>query len=87
MMNWRNAEEGTYANQPTYCTVNCRGTHDCPYSDENGICHAPDPIVSCEDFSAFFANWDDWLALGEDVPDDYDEMGYDPFAGSYTYDC
>lgn len=86
MTNWRNAEAGTYANQPTYCTVNAIG--DCPYCDKAGICHISDPQTECDDWAAFFDSWEDWLALDEDdIPDDVDETGYNPFAGGYDYDC
>lgn len=89
MTNLRNAETGTYANEPTYCTVNCRGPHDCPYSDAAGICHIEDPITDCDDFAAFFNSWEDWLALEEedDIPDDVDECGFNPYMGGYDYDC
>ena len=86
MMNWRNAEAGTYANRPTYCTVNAIG--DCPYCDKAGICHISDPQAECDDWAAFFDSWDDWMELDEDdIPDDVDETGYNPFAGEYDYDC
>jgi hypothetical protein len=88
MMNWRNAEAGTYANQLTYCPVNCHGQHDCPYSDSSGICHIDNPQAECDDWAAFFASWEDWLDLDkDDIPDDVDETGYNPFAGGYDYDC
>lgn len=88
MMNWRNAEAGTYANQPTYCPVNCHGAHDCPYSDKNGICHIDDPQAECDDWAAFFDSWEDWLDLdNDDVPDDVDECGFNPYEGGYDYDC
>lgn len=55
----RNAEKGTYNDEFTYCTVNAIG--DCPYCDRNGICHIDDPIKDCDDFAAFFEDWEDWL--------------------------
>lgn len=86
MMNLRNAEAGTYANQPTYCTVNAIG--DCPYCDKAGICHIDDPQAECDDWAAFFDSWEDWLALGEDdISDDVDECGFNPYEGGYDYDC
>lgn len=58
----RDAEQGTYAGQPTYCTVNAIG--DCPYCDKNLICHIDDPMEDCDDFACFFdGDWDEWEAL------------------------
>lgn len=54
----RDAKEGTYNGEPTFCTVNA---YDCPYYDQCGICHIDDPIADCEDFAMFFENWDEWL--------------------------
>lgn len=86
MMNFRNAEAGTYAGQPTYCTVNAIG--DCPYCDKAGICHISDSQTECDDWAAFFDSWEDWMALGEDdIPDDVDECGFNPYEGGYDYDC
>lgn len=56
----RDAKEGTYNGEPTYCTVNA---YDCPYCDKCGICHIDDPIADCDDFAAFFEDWDEWLRL------------------------
>ena len=30
---------------------------------------------------------DDWDDYDEDYEPDYDECGFDPYAGCYTYDC
>lgn len=49
----RNATEGTYNGEPTYCTVNCWNENDCPYA-KNGICHIDDPVKDCDDFAMFF---------------------------------
>lgn len=56
----RDAKNGTYNGDPTYCTVNA---YDCPYCDKCGICHIDDPIADCDDFAAFFEDWDEWLRL------------------------
>ncbi len=55
----RDAEKGTYNNEPVFCTVNAYG--DCPYCDEFNRCHIADPIEDCDDFASFFESWDDWL--------------------------
>lgn len=84
---WRDKEKGTYAGATTYCPANAYG--DCPYCDQMNICHIDDPMADCDDFAAYFENWDDWLARDEynEIPDDSDECGFDPFEGGYTYDC
>ena len=82
----RDKKAGTYNGEPTYCTVNAYG--DCPYCDQMGICHIDDPIADCEDFAAFFENWDEWLNC--DAPPEYDEdydVGFDPYLGMFTDDC
>lgn len=58
----RDEKAGTYNGEPTYCTVNAYG--DCPYCDQCGICHIEDPIEDCDDFAAFFEDWEDWLSAG-----------------------
>lgn len=55
----RNALEGTYNGEYTICPVNCQDDRDCPYA-QDGICHAPDPVASCEDFAMFFPTWESW---------------------------
>ena len=55
----RNATEGTYNGEPTYCTVNCWNENDCPYA-KNGICHIDDPVKDCDDFAMFFPSWKEW---------------------------
>ena len=55
----RDANKGTYNGELTYCTVNAYG--DCPYCDQCGVCHIDDPIADCDDFGAFFEDWDEWL--------------------------
>ena len=59
MENKRNAEQGTYNGEITYCPV--KGW-DCPYY-KNGVCHIDDPIEDCDDFSAFFESWEYWEEL------------------------
>ena len=87
----RDIEAGTYAGEPTFCTVNAYG--DCPYCDQCGICHIDNPMEDCDDFGIFFNySWDEWLALDNYEPDealqweDYD-VGFDPYMGMYTDDC
>lgn len=63
----RDAKKGTYNGDYTYCTVNAYG--DCPYCDQCGICHIDDPIEDCDDFAAFFENWDEWLDCDDIDPD------------------
>lgn len=74
--------DGTRNGTPVYCTVNGL---DCPYYDE-GLCHIADPIADCDDFAAFFESWEDWESC-DDIPDDVDETGYDPYLGCYTEEC
>ena len=81
----RDAKKGTYNGDYTYCTVNAYG--DCPYCDQCGVCHIDDPIEDCDDFAAFFENWDEWLNCDDVIDDDVDEMGFDPYSGCYTDDC
>ena len=87
----RDAKQGTYNGEITYCTVNAYGA--CPYCDQCNVCHIDDPMKDCEDFAMFFDSWDEWLSL-DDTPDDeppfYDEdydMGFDPYLGMFTDDC
>jgi len=64
----RDAKEGTYNGEPTFCTVNAYG--ECPYCDQCGICHIDDPMEDCDDFAVFFqSDWNFWLNL-KDVPDE-----------------
>mgnify|MGYP003421548076 CR=1 FL=1 len=53
----RDAKQGTYNGELTYCTVNAYG---CLYCDKHGICHIDDPVEDCDDFSYFFETWEDW---------------------------
>ena len=79
----RDAKQGTYNGEPTYCTVNAYG--DCPYCDQCGICHIEDPMKDCDDFATFFeGSWDYWLSLDDDT---FDEVGFNPFLGMYDDDC
>lgn len=85
----RDAKKGTYNGDYTYCTVNAYG--DCPYCDQCGVCHIDDPIEDCDDFAAFFENWDEWLDCDNEAEPDDDncdyEVGYNPYEGAYDYDC
>ena len=63
----RDVKKGTYNGDYTYCTVNAYG--DCPYCDQCGVCHIDDPIEDCDDFAAFFEDWDEWLNCDDVNPD------------------
>lgn len=61
----RDAENATYNGDTTYCTVNAYG--ECPFCDQMGQCHCPDPydpVEGCKDWSLFFESWDYWEWLG-----------------------
>ena len=93
----RDTKKGTYNGDITYCPVNAYG--DCPYCDQCNVCHVDDPMEYCDDWGAFFDNWDEWLAADDvdpDAPQDFsneeiewamDEMGYNPYMGCYDDDC
>ena len=63
----RDAKEGTYNGDTTYCTVNAYG--ECPYCDQCGVCHIDDPMEDCDDWGAFWESWEDWLAADDVDPD------------------
>lgn len=93
-MEKRDIKKGTYNGITTYCTVNAYG--DCPYCDQCNICHVDDPIADCDDFGMFFQyDWNFWMNCKQDddeteddyFDDDVDETGFNPFEGSYDYDC
>lgn len=54
---------GLHNGEKVFCTVNAY--HDCPYCDEEGVCHITDPISNCNDFFLFFASWEEWEQAGE----------------------
>lgn len=87
----RDAKQGTYNGETTYCTVNAYG--ECPHCDQCNVCHSPDPMIDCDDFSWFFeGSWEYWLSLDDsclEPPhlDDFDEVGFNPFLGMYDDDC
>lgn len=54
----RDAQNGTYNGEKTYCPVNAFGV--CPYYDGWGICHANDPVEDCDDWRLFFSSWEEW---------------------------
>lgn len=58
-MKERNAEQGTYNGEITYCPVN---GWDCPYFKDN-VCHIDDPIKDCDDFACAFESWEEWESL------------------------
>lgn len=89
----RDAKNGTYNGETTYCTVNAYGA--CPYCDQCNVCHIEDPFEDCDEWNMFFESWDEWLALDSDEEPDsifYEnwdnlECGFDPYSGCYTDDC
>ena len=93
----RNAKEGTYNGDTTYCPVNAYG--DCPYCDQCNVCHVDDPQEDCTDWQAFWESWNEWITsdvVDPDAPTDFaneeiewamNEMGYNPYIGGYDYDC
>lgn len=44
--------------EPIYCPSNAYG--DCPYCDIDGRCYIADPTIECDDFSAYWKDWEDW---------------------------
>lgn len=58
-MKKRNAEQGIYNGEITYCPVN---GWDCPYFKDN-VCHIDDPIEDCDDFACAFESWEEWESL------------------------
>ena len=58
-MKERNAEQGTYNGEITYCPVN---GWDCPYFKDN-VCHIDDSIKDCDDFACAFESWEEWESL------------------------
>lgn len=57
----RDTTEGTYNGEITFCPVNAYG--DCPYCDQENICHERDPQEDCDDWQTFFESWDEWVRL------------------------
>lgn len=78
---------GLHNGKPIYCPVN---GWDCPYY-EDGICYVEDPIDDCADFGDFWESWEEYDAVDEEddyEPEDSDcELGFNPYIGSYDYDC
>ena len=56
---YRNAKEGIYKGETTYCPVN---GWDCPYY-KNGVCHIENPQEDCEDWGCCFESWEEWESL------------------------
>jgi len=59
---------------------------DCPYCNKHGYClmleqEGEHPIDQCDDYQYCFGDED------EDFEDGDLEMGFDPYAGDYSYDC
>ncbi len=59
LMEHRDAKEGTYNGDITFCTVNAYGA--CPYCDQCGVCHIEDPQRDCDDWKFFWDSWEEWL--------------------------
>lgn len=55
----RDAINGLYNGEITYCPTNCQNENDCPYA-KNGICHIEDPCKDCDDWQMFFPDWESW---------------------------
>ena len=49
----RNAEQGTYNGETTYCPVN---GWDCPYY-KKGVCSFDHPIEDCDKIETFIESW------------------------------
>lgn len=86
--------DGTRNGYTVYCPTCAYG--DCPYCDQEGICHIADPVEECDDFGSYYESWDEYEAsesYNEDEdedwePDDSDlELGFNPYMGGYDYDC
>ena len=88
--------DGTHNGYTVFCPTCAYG--DCPYCDQEGICHIANPVEECDDFGAYYESWreyeisesynereredEDWK------PDDSDlELGFNPYMGGYDYDC
>lgn len=72
----RDAKQGTYNGETTYCTVNAYGA--CPYCDQCNVCHIADQIADCGDFAMSFEDWDKLLKCGTpDEGEDADEFWWD----------
>lgn len=71
--------DGTHNGAKVYCPVNA--CYDCPYCDEEGVCHISDPVRECDDFFLFFASWEEWEQadeVDENAPEDFsaDEIAW-----------
>lgn len=79
--------DGTRNGEPIYCPVNAYG--DCPYCDHCNVCHIANPLEDCDDFGWFWDSWEEYDNCDSynDIPDDVDECGFNPFEGAYDYDC
>mgnify|MGYP007133780938 CR=1 FL=1 len=82
----RDAEQGTYNGDTTYCTVNAYGA--CPWCDQCNVCHMSEPF-DCPDWRNFWHDWDEWQRADtvEESFEEWLEMGYNPFIGGYDDDC
>lgn len=56
-----NDTDATRNGENVFCPVNAYGV--CPYCDQCCLCHIADPIEDCDDFGAFFEDWDEWERL------------------------
>lgn len=53
--NWES--DGMRNGEPIYCPVN---GIDCPYCDENLVCHIADPMEECDSFYFFWDSWEEY---------------------------
>jgi hypothetical protein len=89
--NYWGETDGTREGYTVYCPSDAYG--DCPYCDQEGVCHIKDPMEECSDFGEFYEDWDEyyrnyeWGEVEGDIDDDVDEMGFNPYEGAYDYDC
>lgn len=90
--------DGTRNGKLIHCPI---GDVTCPYCDKDNICHIADPLEECDDFGAYYDSWDEYEGQNcpgdcescdrwdwcQDIDDDVDETGFNPFEGGYDYDC
>lgn len=49
--------DGMRNGEPIYCPVYA---WDCPYCDEDTICHIKNPLKECDDFGSIWESWEDY---------------------------
>ena len=83
--------DGTRNGYTVYCPTCAYG--DCPYCDQENICHIKDAVEECDDFGSYYESWEEYESYNEDEdedcePDDSDlELGFNPYMGCYDNDC